>query len=471
VDTVTVVNVAERVRRVGAPLSLAVLVVPALVLGAAAGSARADTVSYSQASTVTAVAVESVNEQYPLLITGIDKPLSAYAAYVTGDLDSTGVSDAQAAIFTPGSGLEQGVGEFQGLICSSGIPDCPTAPITNPLEAYASYPAEPAVKATGQGPAYATDGVSLASGSAAASAGPDGNTATAATGGGTILAGSTAALSLGAVSSTLTQQISATGLVVTATSTVSHVALAGVLAIDSVTATASQTLRDGSVVARAANVRLSGVTVLGQPAAIDGSGVHVLSAGDSGMTLGALNTVLSTALSAAHLTVTAGGVDHSAAGTGGRTAASGLTINYDQTVPAALNPVTGVLGGTGLPNLPSEFSGTVVLGSAGAVTGSVSVPNAVVTLPAAPVGPVTGTAGTASVPARTVFVPGTAAAAPSGTGQLPAPSAAVVDRSFGTTLSNWSLRVPYLVLVALAVLVLVGVTRAARRRTGAEEDM
>jgi hypothetical protein len=453
---------------VATPAGLLVAIPTAASAASAGPAGSPDT--YQQASTVTAVAVQSVNEQDPAPVTGIDKPFSAYTAYVSGDLDSTGVSDARAAVATPGTGLEEGLNELEGV---AGCTACP--PINNPLEVYATYPATP--KAQTQSAPTTLGALTTTAGSATATAGEASNVAAATAAGSDLLAGSTAALTLGAMTSSLTQTITADGLVVQASSSVSHISLAGLVTIDGVTSVASQTLQDGRVVARTASDRIGGVTALGQPAAIDADGIHILSAGDSGVLLSTLNKTLASALSALHLSVTAGDVDRSAAGSGGNAEATGLTISYDETIPAAIVNAVPVLPALpsqvplAPPSLPSEYTGTVVIGSAGTVTGSVAVPAFEITLPGAPLPPVTTPGGgSAGIPSRTVFVPGTPGT-PGISGGGPGVSTAVITRGFGQTLENWSLRAPYLVLVVMAIMTLVGICRGAFRRTHAEEDM
>lgn len=242
--------------------------------------------------------------------------------------DSSNQDKARASTIYPGLGVSQG----PSLLCTAGLPCPPGFPPAWPFTTYAQYPSAPQSSlATGQ--QYGGPGSPLAvtSDSAQAEAQPSGTHTTATTndievpGGSSVQSASvgfheraaailhrpwagaadagssSAVLSVGSALGSTSVAIQDGKLVSTASTVLKHVALlGGTVDIGSIDAV-STSITDGASVTKAeSHVTLGSVTVAGQKAAIDDSGVHVVSSpGVGGDQVNQLNQALQQALQAA----------------------------------------------------------------------------------------------------------------------------------------------------------------------------
>jgi hypothetical protein len=200
-------------------------------------------------------------------------------AYAAGDFETAGGSEALAAPAFPGKLVTQG----PALLCSQ-VFECPAKPPDYPLLADASYPRQKQDSIdAGRGP-FGAGPLVLTPVAATATATPTGNDADTASGTTTLLAGTPVALSVGA--GTATSRVSSTGgrLRVHVESVVTDVIVGGLLRIESVHAVDDIVVVPGQRPRTQPRVTVAGVTVGGERAVIDESGIHV--AGRDGPALG-----------------------------------------------------------------------------------------------------------------------------------------------------------------------------------------
>ena len=242
--------------------------------------------------------------------------------------NSSNQDKSRASTFYPGLAVSQG----PSLLCTAGLPCGPGFPPPWPLSTYAQYPSQPHTSlGTGQHLGGAGAPLSLVANSAAATAEPAGTSTTATVAdlrvpgdastraanagfhqrAARILGRPRLATADAGTSSTVlvvgsglatTSVAVVKGAVVSSANTILHHVslLGGTVDISSIHAT-STSLTDGAGVTKASgHVTISGVTVAGQAAAIDQSGVHVTpGSGLGGEQVAQLDQALGQALSAA----------------------------------------------------------------------------------------------------------------------------------------------------------------------------
>jgi len=389
-----------------------------LVAGAwPARGAEAQGPAFDYSSVATAVGVQTrlaaTPEPTPVPdLTDVEVPAS------DAQLDSFGTSDATGHV-----GNTNGLGQLPGLLCEAGVPcDQVSAgsggavgfPPPDPLAAHASYPTPADATAptvggqAGQVSGGAPGALIVTGGTAAAAARPTSTSATA-TGAVTDVAG---VVTVGSAHTTEHQAVDGSGLRTTATAVLGDVSIGtgGLLHAGSVTVTTTTTSTLGHPGTDTSSATVSDATVAGQPAVVDASGVHVQGGALPAPVQAALQSALDTALGAAGVTVSLGGVARGDDTRGHSVIATGLTITRAATVagappvsvglpPGVPCPTTAVPGdplsalpvepcsGVGLdPN--AAYVGSVVLGSVG-VTSNVVTDDLqdLPALPALPGGP------------------------------------------------------------------------------------
>lgn len=291
------------------------------------------------------------------------------AAYAASAFDSTGSSEAQAAPLYPGNLVVQG----PSLLCadvfgSDPFPACPVPPPPYPLLADASYPRTKVAHAdTNQSPVGAGPFV-LTPAHADATAAADGNRGSTAGTALSMLSGSPAAVTVGAASAASTLHATAASITVHVESAVSDVTIAGMLHIASVHAIDDITVRPGAKPVDHPSITVAGVTVAGQPASIDGDGIHI--AGQNGPSLARQLTQLG-------VTVRTVGVSKLDTSGAARSDATALSIGFSVPVsglPYIPNPLPPPFDAVPGVNANGTYVGTITLGSAGAVAASQSQP-------------------------------------------------------------------------------------------------
>jgi len=143
-------------------------------------------------------------------------------------------------------------------------------------------------------------------------------------------------------------------LVVTASSTLQGVSLAGgTIQIDQIKSDAMSRTNGNDITTHSEHLTLSGVTVAGQPASIDQSGVHVGGSATSAKPLtDALNSALKSMGAQISLSTVGGTADTSSSLKSATSEAQGLTFYIERLLP--------------LPNLTDTYFVTFTLGVAGA---------------------------------------------------------------------------------------------------------
>ncbi|MDQ1699830.1 MAG: hypothetical protein QOG34_1693 [Frankiaceae bacterium] len=440
----------------------------AVVLGAAGltvlspGVAAAQTYYFEGQTTATAVHLTLTQKPASSLITaGLVDDAAGYAASA---YDSSGSSEAQAAPLYPGNLVVQG----PSLLCadvfgSDPFPACPIPPPPYPLLADASYPRSKQAHAqtnqspVGSGPFVLTPAHADATATENAN---DGSTAGTAL---SVLAGSPAAVTVGAATAHSTLHATAGAITMHVESAASDVTIAGfvhiaaVHAIDDVTVSAAGKPTDHP------RITVTGVTVAGQPASIDGDGIHI--AGQNGPSL-------AQQVAQQGVTLRTVGVNRSDATRSARSDATGLAIGFSVPVsglPYIPNPFPPPFDAVPGVNANGTYVGTITLGSAGAVAAGQTQPGfdlgGIIT-------PVT-TAGTTAPP---VTVPPAAPGSPpqAVTAKPPASAPVVADRPVFVRvfLDAFSIRDLYAVLAIGMVAMFVGwrallALRLLRRRRSA----
>jgi len=280
-------------------------------------------------------------------------------AYTASAFDASGSSEAQAASVYPGNLVVQG----PSLFCTQ-LFTCPVSPPDYPLLADASYPrrshAEAAAdqKPVGSGPLVVSPGSSVAT---ASQAGNDAQTSSA---GVNALPGSAAAVTIGASSSVTHIATTADGLVVHVLARVSDVTIAGIVHIASIDASDDVTLHTGARPHDVPHITVTGVTVAGQTATIDETGVHV--AGHNGPTL-------TQTLARNGVSLHTVGVDRADTTSAARSVATGLEVDMSVPVsglPYIPNPLPAPFDQIPGVDANGTYLGRLTLGAAGIVAGA-----------------------------------------------------------------------------------------------------
>jgi hypothetical protein len=356
-------------------LALATIgVTSAAFLGGVAPLAHAgpSTSYFSATTTASTVHVSFTQSPADSIITG--SLVSDDAGYATSGFDSGGSSEAAAAPFYPGTLVVGG----PGLLCTD-LFTCPFTPPAYPLLADASYPREPNAKlASNQRRVGIGTVLSVRPSTATAHADVDHNSSTTKTGKISLLASTPLALSIG--SSIASTKVHANGSLMTidVASAVSHVRVGPLLRINSIRTTDAITLRRGHPPVDQPRVKISGVTVAGQPATITASGIHV--AGHKFPSLA--NKLIRSGIEVRTLGVAR--TDHA---NGARSSAGGVEIDFAAPVknaPYVPNPLAGLPGFNQIPgvDLKGTYLGVVQLGGAGAAAARTLQPGGDVLAPA-----------------------------------------------------------------------------------------
>ena len=405
---------ARRLRTLAA-LTLAVMPIIALTATPASADSlfQAQTVATAVHVTITQVPASSI-----ITASLIDDAFS----YVSGAYDSSGGSEAQAATVFPGNLVVQG----PGLLCSQLFP-CPFTPPDYPLLADASYPRSQHAQATanqsqlGSGPFVVTPAGATAQAQANTNAGQ--TTA----GRMALLTGTPVAVTVGSSSAATTLNSTGSALITHVESTVSDVSVAGLVHIASIATTDDVTMRPGAKPDDHPHITISGVTVAGQQATIDETGIHV--AGANGPALGRQLAAQGVAIK------TIGAAKTDAIGSA-RSDATGVEVDFS--LPVSGTPY--------IPNpLPPPFDAIPGINANGTYVGRVTL-GAVGTAAATEVLP-TFSLGTFPLAATTAQPPAAVAPPPTGAGLLQqlaaappaAPSVAAPTSIFRVSLDSFSL--------------------------------
>jgi hypothetical protein len=337
--------------------------------GAGLSSVGAAPAAYYFEGETTATAVHLTLTQKPASSIITASLVDDAAAYAASAYDSSGGSEAQAAPLYPGNLVVQG----PSLLCedvfgSDPFPACPVPPPAYPLLADASYPrSKDAHAQTNQSPIGSGPFV-LTPARADATANADGNDGSTVGTSLSLLSGSPAAVTVGAASARSTLHTSATGITVHVESAVTDVTIAGMVHIASVHAVDDVALHGTGKPTDHPAITVSGVTVAGQQASIDGNGIHV--AGQNGPSL-------AQKVAEQGVTVRTVGVDRTDLAGSARSDATGLAIGFSVPVsglpyiPNPLPPPFDVVPGV---NANGTYVGTITLGAAGAVAAGQTQP-------------------------------------------------------------------------------------------------
>lgn len=359
----------HRLLRVGVPLTLTALLLLTCTAPALASSSG---VSDFQVITTGAAAQLSAVQDPPNFGPFADGIVDSTLGYVAGDFETGGDSSAQAAAFYPGNLVAQG----PALFCSQVVPDIPgascpgqLAAFNYPLLAQASYPTSPSATAPagshpiggGAFPVAATPARSQAE------AGVSSDSSATSLLGATGFPATPVAVTVGSASSL--EQVQTVGDVARATVTtlLSNITIGGILHVGSLRSVDTVAVKTGGVVEDSPRTLLADVTLAGQAATIDSSGVHV--AGHNG-------PALLRRLSAQGITVTALDANRLDQAGVARSSATGLEIDFTQPLntgqqpPALPQPLPSVCANDlgfpcGVPDPNATYSGQLLLGQAG----------------------------------------------------------------------------------------------------------
>jgi hypothetical protein len=395
-----------------------------------------------------AAAVLVASTQHPGLTPFSNGIVDSAGAYAAGVLDSSGGSQAQAAVLYPGALVVQG----PSLLCQEIVPqyfgtDCPAQPPDYPLLAQATYPTHPHDTAAASGSPVGGSGAPLTvvPGRSEATAEASSSTADTQTASLQVLAGTPGAVSIDSAASSTTSTESGGAVTVTVTSVLHGVTIAGAMRVDTIRAVDQITASPGRKPVDRPHVTVTGVTVNGESATIDETGVHV--AGQSG-------PATPSALSQQGVTVRLVGVDRSDHTGTARSNATGLFVTAAvpvQGVPSVPNPVGCPPDPFPCPPNPSNLNATyfasATLGSVGAV--AAMQPGMSFDIGAPLLG---GAVGSGSAPVVSNGGGGSGALPPSATGPAPG-NAPEVAPSLPRTVLSGLLRVPLDALYAVLGLV------------------
>jgi hypothetical protein len=392
--------------RVGAALVL-LLGCAVTSAGGAAQAAGTTPGTYDVSATAVGIAVQSTQKPAASVVTaGL---VDTTGAYSSSALSSYGTAAARAAAVYPGDLVAGG----PALLCANLFP-CPVAPPDYPLLADAVYPSRPTASAGTPG-----------AGSATARAARDATTGTAAAA--AVSAPAPVVVTVGTATATTRVWVDAAGAHALSRSvlhdlTVGPLRIAVLEAVDAVDVSGSGAVRD------VPRLTLTGVTVAGQPVAVDDRGVHVVGQ-DQSLPNGAL---AQQGLTARLLSTSR----QDAKGTA-RSAAAGLLVTFSV-------PVSGAPQLPGVPSANRAYLGSALLGGAGVAVAAADLP--ALQLPQLPPAPA-GSAAAVVLPAsRGAGPPGVALPVPPGSAPPPATAPAL------RRLADW-LPLPDLREVALLLLV------------------
>jgi hypothetical protein len=414
-----------------------------LTVLAVPSAARADQPSFDYSARTGGIGIQALLDSFPepspvADLTDLQVPS------VDARFDSFGTSDASAHLVNT-----NGLGTLPGLLCLAGVPCDQFAsgigqpfPPADPLVAHASYPSpEKADAPTVNGQNISLSGgdpssaqVAVASAHSEADLDHVSGTATAAK---TTLLG---AIAVGASTTTQASHVKDGALVSDAQSVVHDVTIGtGLIHIGAVDAVSRVTTVPGGKPVDTSSVTISGVTVAGQTATIDQSGVHL--SGTDALTSalnGALQTFVNQTLQAAGVELRALGVTTTDDDNGHTSLAQGLLIGFQAPVNGPQPPAIGWPAGVPCPlpnslpldlcsgvgvNLNADYFGQVLLGQAGTI--SLAQPSALGGLPTLP-----------AVPLPTAPLPGTGPGSPAPTSPVTSTGEQGGNTTFGPPVNN-----------------------------------
>lgn len=357
-------------------------------------TASAQTFYFEGETTATAVHLTVTQKPASSIITA--SLVDDAAAYAASTYDSSGSSEAQAAALYPGNLVVQGPSLLcEDVLGSDPFPACPVPPPAYPLLADASYPRSSDAHAQTNSAPVGSGPFVMTPTNAVAHATAEGNNGTTVGSQLSLLSGSPAATTIGAATARSTLQTTAAGITVHVESTVTDVTIAGLVHIASVHAIDDITVRGTAKPVDHPAITVTGVTVAGQQASIDGNGVHI--AGQNGPSL-------AQKIAEQGLTIRTVGVNRADTASAARSDATGLTIGFSVPVsglPYIPNPLPPPFDAVPGVNANGTYVGTITLGAAGGVAATqtqpdftlggfvppvTSVPPATVTAPPAPGG-------------------------------------------------------------------------------------
>jgi hypothetical protein len=324
------------------------------------GPAQADTVFQAQTA---ATGVHLVLTQQPASSIVTASLVNDASAYAAGAFDSSGGSESQAASVFPGNLVVQG----PALFCSQ-VFTCPATPPDYPLLADASYPRRSHAQASadqqpvGSGPFVVTPA------SSTATATGNGNNASTAAGAMTVLSGTPVAISIGSSTATSRVTSTSTSLVTHVESLVSDIDVAGLVHVGSIRAVDDITVSATGKPIDIPHVTVTGVTVAGQRAQVDETGLHV--AGHDGPTL-------TQRVAAQGVDIRTVGATRDDTTSLARSEATGLVVTFSIPVsglPYVPNPLPAPFDQVPGVNANGTYVGYVTLGAVGAVAGANAEP-------------------------------------------------------------------------------------------------
>ncbi|MBV9099084.1 MAG: hypothetical protein JO079_13600 [Frankiaceae bacterium] len=356
-------------RRVAAAGGTVLLAGAGLMAGLHPFPAAADQPTYYFEGETTATAVHLTVTQKPSASIITASLVDDAAGYAASAYDSSGGSEAQAAPLFPGNLVVQG----PTLLCedvfgSDPFPACPVAPPSYPLLADASYPRTKVDHAQTNGSPVGSGPLVLTPARADATAAADGNEGSTAGAALSLLSGSPAAVTIGAAASSSTLHTTASDITVHVESSVQDVTVAGLVHIAAVHAIDDITVTPTAKPVDHPSITVTGVTVAGQPASIDGDGIHI--AGQNGPSL-------AQKLAQLGVTLRTVGVNRADSTGVARSDATGLSIGFSVPVsglpyiPNPLPPPFDVVPGV---NGNGTYVGTITLGAAGAAAAGQTQP-------------------------------------------------------------------------------------------------
>lgn len=265
-------------------------------------------------------------------------------------LTSTGTAKASASLASPGNS-----GSGIALICTadpragqlcqginSATSQTPIGPFPPdfPLTATASYPENGGkpVTAAVSSPPLGAGAFKAQPASATALAGPTEVSTQSGVGSASLAAGTPLAMTSGTATETTHQTIADGKLTVTANSTVKNITIGGVIHIDQITSIATASNDGQGHTTKTGSVTASGVTVAGQPASIDNTGIHLGSQGDKGLLGQTVSKTLQQVLSSQGFTIQLLGLDTTSSQDSVSADVGGLVIQFKRTVTGLPNP-------------------------------------------------------------------------------------------------------------------------------------
>lgn len=421
----------------------------AISLSAASAAAAP---SYQYSTVVGAIGIQTALFQNPEPssvpdLTDVQTPSS------DAQLDSFGTSLANAHI-----GNLNGLGGLPSLICLASAAFCNAIPIgkltggaiaafppSDPLDAHSTYPSNQSSTAPHVGSKNAelkvdSKALSIGAGTAASTAQALSTTTDARDGNVSLMGG----ISIGSVRTSTTQTATAANIVTTATSTISDVDIGSgkLVHIGSIRSSLSVTSAPKKKPVDTASTTINGVKVLGLPATIDHSGIHVQKGSKPLTVITTVQNLLNKVLGKAGFGIKVAQVTRSNGRTGHTVTVNGIKLTFDHTVtgtppitiglpngiPCPIEVITSKLpvdpcAGVGL-SLNAKYRGQIALGEVSAT--SLAAPAGGPSNPP-PIGPGPGSTNnpTPSGPTTTTgggIPSGPSSGVPSGGGSTTAPS-------------------------------------------------